>query len=341
MIDAIALERQFLDHLAPLWQALPPEDRGSFLVAPELVERARSKGISGTPIDVEALRSTPQQPPRFDGRPALVASIGDIKVGRRIGYGPFAFIEHGAGQTYGTDNPAGASYAGGPDRADNELILAPSESCARIWRASYPSARVEVVGCPRLDGLPRREPGPGPVVAISFHWNGPSVSYGGNALGDYLPMLAPLAHRFDVIGHAHPKGDWPRQMKRVYDRAGIPFVADFDDVCRRADVYVCDNSSTLPEFASTDRPVVLLNAQHWHRNGSVGGRFWDWAHLGVNVDRRDALVAAIEEALEDAPERQASRDDALGIVYGVRSGGAQLAAAAITKWLGTKVSVAA
>lgn len=337
MIDAIALESQFLDHLAPVWLALPVEVRGSFLVAPELEERARAKGIEGVPTD-RPPHLVAYPPPRFDGPPMLVASYGDIKEARRLGYGPFAFIEHGAGQAYPTRN---GSYAGGPDRADNELIMAPSETCAQAWRAAYPSAKVEVVGCPRLDGLPLRDPGPGPVVALSFHWPGPPVPYGGNALGDFLPMLEAVVGRFTTIGHAHPKGDWPRQMQRLYLRAGIPFVADFDDVCRQADVYVCDNSSTLPEFASTGRPVVLLNAQHWHRKGSIGGRFWDWAHLGVNVDRREDLLAGIEEALADRQERQTAREDALGIVYAVRSGGAQLAAAAVMKWLRAKEAVAA
>lgn len=339
MLDALALEPQFLDHLAPVWLALPSSVRGTFLVAPELVERARTGGIEAVAQD-RPPHLVHMPPPRHDGPPLLTASYGDIKEGRRLGYGPFAFLEHGAGQTYPGPN---GSYAGGPDRADNELILVPSEACATSWRASYPSARVEVVGCPRLDGLPRRVPGPGPVVALSFHWPAPlSISgYAGTALGDYQPILLAVAERFTAIGHAHPKGDWPRQMERIYSRVGIPFVAEFDDVCRQADVYVCDNSSTLPEFASTGRPVVLLNAKHWHRKGSVGGRFWDWAHLGVNVDRPQDLIAGIEEALADSPERQAAREDALGIVYQPRSGGAALAAAAITSWLGTKAEVAA
>jgi UDP-N-acetylglucosamine:LPS N-acetylglucosamine transferase len=154
-------------------------------------------------------------------------------------------------------------------------------------------------------------------------------------------MLSLLVQRFTTIGHAHPKGDWPRRMERQYSRTDIPFVEDFDDVCRQADVYVCDNSSTIPEFASTGRPVVLLNARHWHRQGGVGGRFWDWAHIGVNVDRPEHLIAGIEEALADAPERQAAREDALGIVYGVRSGGAELAADAIMSWLRSRQAVAA
>lgn len=338
-IDAISLESQFLDHLAPVWAALPHSARGRFLVSPDLVERARAKGIDAV-AQPRPEHAVLFPPPRHDGPPMLVASYGDIKEARRLGYGPFAFMEHGAGQTYG--NPNG-SYAGGPDRDDNELILVPSETCAAVWRAAYPGARVEVVGCPKLDSLPQREGGGPPVVALSFHWPAPlSISgYAGTALGDYLPVLPDIAHRFHTIGHAHPKGDWPARMQRQYARAGIPYVADFEDVCRQADVYVCDNSSTIFEFAATGRPVVLLNARNWHRKGSVGLRFWDAAHVGINVDRPADLIAAIEEALEDAPARQTAREDALGLVYGVRSGGAQLAAAAVLSWLAGKERVAA
>lgn len=337
-MDAIALEPQFLDHLAPVWQRLPASARGRFLVDPSLIERARAKGIEAVPQE-RPPHTVAYPPPRFDGPPMLVASYGDIKEARRLGYGPFAFLEHGAGQAYGTAN---GSYAGGPDRADNELIMVPSESCAQTWRAAYPAARVEVVGCPRLDDLPRREPGP-LTIALSFHWPAPiSISgYAGTALGDYLGVLPELVKAYNVIGHAHPKGDWPARMQRQYRRLGIPFVADFDDVCRQADLYVCDNSSTLPEFASTGRPVVLLNARHWHRKGSVGGRFWDWAHLGVNVDRPEQLLPAVAEALEDAPERQAAREDALGVVYGYRKGGAERAEREIVSWLAGKQEVAA
>lgn len=347
-LDAIASERHFLDHLAPIWAVLPHSARGRFLVDPSLVDRAAAKGIDAEPFDMERVRKTPQRPPNRNGHPALVASIGDIKIGRRLDYGPFAFLEHGAGQAYDRGPRANPSYAGGPDREDNELFLVPSEYCARLWREAYPNARVEIVGCPKLDELPAREGGGPPVVALSFHWPAPlGVSgYAGTALGDFLPALPDLAKRFSVIGHAHPKADWPQRMKRTYERAGIPFVADFEDVCRQADVFVADNTSTLFEFAATGRPVVLMNATTWAKArgkdpNPPGLRFWDAAPVGINVDRWQDLGDAIEEALADAPVRRAAREAALAFVYGVRSGGAVLAARAVMEWLESKVEVAA
>lgn len=336
-LDALGGEPQFIAHLAPVWKALPASVRGKFLVEPQLVQYASSLGVKATPqVRPPAIPTHPR--PRFDGPPALVASYGDMKVGRRLGYGPFVFIEHGAGQSYDGDRSnqrRSGSYAGGPDREDVGLFLVPNEHSAGKWRDAYPEARVELVGSPRLDSLPKRQKGPGPVIAISFHWDTPMAlgPEAGNALGEYLPVLPDLAQRFTVIGHAHPKGDWPQRMQRYYERAGIEFVPDFADVCRRADLYVCDNSSTIFEFAATGRPVVVLNSRYYRRDVNHGLRFWEAATVGMQVDRPADLIPTVEAALLDPPEQQEARKAALDIVYPIRRGGAKLAVAAIRDWL--------
>lgn len=345
-IDALAHEPQFVDHLAPVWKALPLSLRGQFLVEPRLVARAAAHGIEATPSP-RPPRVPAYPPPRTDGPPLLVASYGDIKVGRRLGYGPFTFIEHGAGQSYAGDpawrhSAISGSYAGGPDRADVELFLVPNEHSAGRWRAAYPDARIELVGCPRLDSLPRRVPGP-PTIAISFHWEtphslGPEAQ---TALGDYQPVLPDLAAAFNVIGHAHPKSDWPQRMERIYARAGIPFVADFDDVCRQADLYICDNSSTIFEFAATGRPVVLLNSRWYRKHIEHGLRYWEAATVGMQVDKPAQLVETVQLTLLDPPEQQVAREAALNIVYQPRTNGAAYAATAISDWLASRGQVAA
>lgn len=343
-IDALGMERQFIDHLAPVWHAL--RDRGRFMVEPHLLGHAQALGIDAEPCPRPV--AIPRQPePRHDGLPLLVASYGDIKVGRRLGYGPFAYLEHGAAQSYLGDptwrSPLATSYSGGPDHEDVELYLVPNEQAAARWRAAYPQTRVEVIGSPRLAGLPDRVAGPGPVLAISFHFKTPT-SLGPEAqtaLGEYLPALPELAKAYAVIGHAHPKGDWPQQMERIYRRAGIPFVADFADVCRQADLYIVDNSSTLFEFASTGRPVVVLNSRWYRRDVHHGLRFWDAADVGVQVDRPADLLPAIALALEDRPTQRCNRAAALKYVYPVRRGAAKRAARAIGEWLGSREQVAA
>jgi len=340
-LDALAFERQFIDHLAPLWIALPDDVRGRFLVDPSLIDHAMKRGIAAIP-QARPPHVPAYPPPRFDGPRALVASYGDVKEGRRLGYGPFAFLEHGIGQTYGSTGLPNGSYSGGPDRADNTLVLVPGPHPAAQWRKAYPGHRVEEVGSPRLDTLPRREPDGLATVAISFHWRAPmSVSgYAGTAFGDFLPALPALAERFHVIAHAHPKGDWQQQVRTYTDKMGITFEPDFEEVCRRADIYVCDNSSTIYEFAATRRPVVLLNAKEWTRGPELGLRFWEASHVGLNVDRHQDLVATVERALEDGPEQQRAREDALSLVYTHRTGAAERAAALVTEWMAAEAVAA-
>lgn len=336
-IDFIACESQFLDHIAPVWHATPEHVKGRFRVDIRLVERARSKGIDAEPLDAIQTRAGMRRPsanPVY-GPVAFVASIGDTLVGRRLGYTRFIFMEHGAGQAY-TDRVElnrHPSYAGGKDREDAIAFLVPNEYAANLWRKAYPATRVEVVGCPKLDTLPARQPGPGPVVAISFHWPAFGCPEAGTAFGYYRDALPALGRAFTTIGHAHPKGDWRHRMERRYREAGIAFVEDFDEVCRQADLYICDNSSTLFEFAATGRPVVVLNSPEYRRNVRHGLRFWDASRVGVNVERGSDLVAGVSLALADGQDERDAREHALGIVYAHRSGAADRAARVIEEMM--------
>src|SRR5690606_19702269 len=108
----------------------------------------------------------------------------------------------------------------------------------------------------RIERLPAREPHPTddgrPVIAISFHWNC-AVSFETRpAWRHYRRALPHLARRFRILGHGHPR--MLSRLRSSYERLGIEVVPDFDEVCRRADLYVCDGVSTLYEFASTGRP---------------------------------------------------------------------------------------
>src|SRR5690606_4924859 len=79
-IDVLAGEPHFVDHLAPVWLALPESARGDFIVQKgpysrfdqsALVARAKARGI-------EAPVSQPTDPTR----PVLVTSRGDHKAAR-------------------------------------------------------------------------------------------------------------------------------------------------------------------------------------------------------------------------------------------------------------------
>ena len=345
-IDAIACERQFIDHAAPVWRALPDWLRGRFLTDQALVDHARSRGVEAEAIDAETLRRS-SRPPMANlgpGPAAFVTSIGDTKIARRLGYRRFAFLEHGAGQAYKGENSVAAknpSYAGGMDREDTELFLVPNEYSADLWRTAYPAARVEVVGCPKLDELPRREPGPGPLVAITFHWPAFVAPEADTALGHYWKVMPELAKTFTVIGTAHPKGDWPDRMARYYRRWGIEFVADFEEVCHRSDLLIFDNTSAGFEFAATGRPVVVLNSPKYRRKVHHGGRFWDWATVGIQVDHPDQLAETVQDALSDPPEVRMARETTLDLIYAHRADAARRAANALASWAESEVVRAA
>lgn len=257
---------------------------------------------------------------------ALVASYADLVKARRAGHRRIVLMQHGIGQSYSDTNPA---YPGGRDNADVGLFLVPGEHPAERWRDAYPRARVEVVGTPRLDGLPQRIPDGQQTVAVTFHWRYGDPPEARHAFPYYGSVIADLAREFHVIGHGHPRAT---RLPRFYAKLGIEYVPDFDDVCRRADVLVFDNTSAGFEFASTGRPVVVMNSTGYRRKADHGLRFWDAAGIGINVEHPGDLVDAVRTALLDLPGVRAERERALDIVYGFRTGAAQRAAAVIREW---------
>lgn len=320
MIDVFASVPWYVEHLAPVWCALPPEARGLFHVS------ARSApAASGLPnVTTRPMAHDPR-------RPTLVVSYGDYRAVRMAGRAKVALGQHGAGQSYSGTHHA---YPGGRDQADVSLFLVPNETAAARWRAMYPKARVAVVGCPKLDTLPRKPRMEPPVVAFSFHWDGPVVAPElRSAWPLYRHVIARIAKRHQVIGHAHPKA-LNGILLRFYRDAGVPVVPSFAAVLRQADLYCADNSSSLFEFAATGRPVVVLNAPWYRRDVRHGLRFWDAAGVGINADGPAELDAVIDRALTDPPEVAAARERALSLVYQPRSGGAEMAASALLEWAG-------
>jgi hypothetical protein len=257
----------------------------------------------------------------------------------RLGRANIALMEHGAGQSFGGDlsyagrvAAASSSYAGGEGRVAG-LFLHPGPHPAERDRARYPRARVEVVGCPKLDALPHRVPDGVPTVAFSFHWDtsiSPEARSSFIFFREHLAVFARHNPGVRVLGHGHP-----RIIDRLapwYERMGIEVVRDFADVCRRADVYACDGMSTLYEFASTGRPVVVLNAPFYRRDIEHGLRFWEAAGVGENVWEPYDAEAAVKRALSDPDAGISAREEALDMVYAYRSGASDRAARALESW---------
>lgn len=342
-VDFLAGETHYLDHLHPIWQALRKQQRGTILLfksspASDSSCRLRShatsceyEGCAVFPAGVRAGEVIAWLRQR-EG-PLVVASINDARLAERSGR-PLVFCEHGAGQTYSNRDP---SYAGGVSgRRRVALFICPNEAVAVRNRTYYPAARSVVVGCPRLDSWHRRPPksrSTPPVVALSFHWDAASVCPEARwAWPHYKSALLAIAKdkRWRLLGHGHPRA--LGELRGAYAACDVPVVERFDQVMEQADVYVCDNSSTIFEFASLDRPVVVLNAPWYRREVRHGLRFWDASEVGINCSEPDEVTAAIALALEDHPAQQEARRRAVALAYAYTDGrAAQRAARAINE----------
>lgn len=307
MIDAYASHAHLVDHLAPIWLALP--ERGTFWVA------ARRLRPYAEALGIEPTFGHPLEP----GGPILVANHQDYQHCHPSR--PVVYLEHGAGQCYRlddgtTDHP---SYSGGKDRDRVALFLTLNEHTAERERRLYGHDRVTIIGSPRLDQLCAEtsyQPGAHrPTVGFTWHWDAHLVPETRWAWPHYRTEVARLAHtgRWTILGHAHPRA--MARMRGWYEDLGIEAVS-FPQLCARADVLAVDNSSAAPEFAAvTRRPLVWLNGPHYRRDVHHGGRFWNWPHGQVSVDDPAELEGALVEALCDLPGAQASREWMVDHIY--------------------------
>lgn len=302
-IDAFATMDHWFDHVAAVWRHLEPHERGTFFMGSYDCCGAASRN------DVVA---EARHPTRTD-RPILVASWADASRALRM-QRPVILMEHGIGQSFNVDH---ASYSGAVEHKALRLRLVPNEQAAERHRNSKArKVPVEVIGCPKMDDLVTLDPPCSDTVALSNHWGDgktlvPEMS---GAWFQWHKHYAAIPQAFPgALGHAHPKL-WPK-MNQTIEGLGFEPVRYFTDVCRRASVYVCDGVSTLYEFAALDRPVVVLNPPHYRKDVNHGGRFWDWADVGVQVDDPGDIVDAITEARRDLPAQRDRRREITAEVF--------------------------
>jgi hypothetical protein len=331
----VCSESHFIDHLAPVWRGLPEGLRGAFWATPDLVPYALTL--------VPEASEMPRWIKVGKGDYAVIAAEQDRK--RVVGV-PTVRFEHGCGLSYGGNIsiPLGAptlalqaagfhpAYPGGRSHQGVRAFLNPNRYSADRWRESYPGAVVEIVGTPKLDEVHNALPktiGDPPVVCISFHADILVAPETMSAFPFYRDVVVDLAKRTDiqVIGHSHPKARAERQ--EFFEANGIEFVPSFAEVMRRADVYAVDNSSTLFEFASLDRPVVVINGPMYRRDVHHGLRFWEHSDVGVNCDVPMDLSDAIDRALEDPFDVWSARQEATADLYPYRGHAAERAAEVI------------
>lgn len=315
-IDAFASARQYLDHIAPVWCALPAERRGHFYVPYRLAGRARAAGVTASELMIgRAPGSWP---------PILIAAYADLRDHK---HRPGILLEHGAGQTYSNADP---SYPGGEGRESAVLFLCPNGRVAMENLRRYPDARTAVVGCPKLDRYTERSqdlgqccppvpgdatPHAGGVVAFSFHWECRVAPESRSAFPHFRQAVAELAGSgcVQLLGHGHPRA-WG-QLEPFWRSIGVEPVSEFEEVLDRADLLVCDNSSAIYEFAATGRPVLLLDAPWYRRDVEHGLRFWQLADVGLHCSEAAMLQTDVFRALQDPAEVSQRRRSVVRQVY--------------------------
>jgi len=214
------------------------------------------------------------------------------------------FGDHGIGMFYNTTHP---SYAGSTEHRECVILrLSPNEIHAKKEREVL-TCPVEVIGVPKMDKWhylreqSRQHIRRRPTIAISFHWDCMVVPETRSAYRFYFRILRQLADSFpeQIIGHAHPR-IWGL-MQRIYRSCGIRSVEKFEDVMKQADIYICDNSSTIFEFAYLKKPVILLNQPMYRRNVEHEGnpRFWRMAGMGEQVNTPEEIFTAIQKTIDN------------------------------------------
>lgn len=309
-ITIYANKRNYVDHLKPIYSAL--NGRALFEASSEDIrdycreqgiEARLHRGVRGVSPGVLVL--------------ATVYSSGTM---RTFGLGKkLVLLNHGSGQGW-AGNPH-SSYAGGPRRGQFALILEPGEEPAKRDRRACPKSRVVAIGCPKLDRWADYEKPADitrQVIAIGFHMPTLVCPESRGCFPYYRPILPEVVawcreQGHEVLGAGHPTM-WAN-LRPYWESLGVEPVSDWDAVMERATLYVRDQCSTLYEFASLDKPVVVLNAPWYRRDVEHGLRFWACADVGMQCDSPEGLIPAIEAALLDPPEQQEKRRAAVNRVY--------------------------
>lgn len=306
-VDFIATREHYVDHLLPLWRELAPEERGCFFVPPELYPRLVAQGV---PVNGELQRDV-----------VVAASWPDIRGARAQ---MKVLMEHGVGQTYHESN-FNPHYAGAPGRGSVDLFLAPNQRVLDLNKKATPLSMHELVGSPRMDRWFTTPGAPKDCVAISFHWRCRLVNECQSAFDHFKPAILPLSKSVRLVGHSHPTL-W-NEASGWYHRNGINHLRHFESIINLCSVYICDNSSTIYEFAALDRPVVVLNSPAYRRNLNHGLRFWEYADVGIQCNDPIDLVRCVDKAREDPPEVAERRREITEALFPVRDGTASARAA--------------
>ena len=324
VVDVIAGHEHFRDHTVPVWKAMPPEMRGGYFT-----KRSLDPGLRDEPYNYERAGH---------GDLTLVCSYGDLfsATAQDEFHRPVVFMEHGAGFTFeGSDGRTLSSYSGSLDRPNVALFLNPNDYVTQQNARAHPDTPQVVIGSPKMDrwyhGLPttpfQRGETDRPTVAIALHWDCIIAPGTRSAYAHYRGWFGSLLDKgWNVVATAHPR--FKLQMEMECLSAGIPFVNSLTYLFEKADVMIADATSAMYEFASLDRPVLVLNAPWYQEEKDDGIRFWK--HIpGLQIDDPSILADATRMVLDDKAPLPTLRYNAIEAVYPHRGDAAQRAVDAI------------
>jgi hypothetical protein len=309
----LATEPHFLEHLAPTFKAV---NGARFYVANELLVRAEELGVQALPLQA-----------RQDTNITVVAAFGDLKKARANG-ARVILSEHGAGQSY--QGVQSGSYIGGADRRGVIAVLVPGANQANRHRLAHPMIPAYEVGVPKLDYLHRnldkanagidRE-----KVLISFHWDCKVAPETRSAFRFYKPIIRQMKDDFKITIHGHPRAS--KEHRAFAEHFKLDYIESFAEAIESNWIYCCDNSSTIFEWASLQRPVVVLNSHLYRRNINHGMRFWEYADIGAQVDNPSAFPEILRRAMDNDAAYRPRREAIVAELYQATDGQAARRAA--------------
>lgn len=309
MFSFVASDRHYIDHMLPIYQTLSLEYQGKFYVHVKDINYVKNIKKVFTYNNTEELnRFLKEDYSKNRDSFTICASYRDLDY-CDIGVRNLILMEHGAGQIYKCDNRA---WNRSRYNKNTVLLLATNEILANRFKENN-DIPVEIVGCPKLDRLVKKEYPKTGKIAISFHFDCKAIPETRSSWDYYKGILPLLKSKFEIIGHWHPR--LGNQLKEVYEQMGIKTLENFEDVLNEADIYLIDNSSTLFEFAAIDKPVVLLNNPHYRRNVEHGMRFWEFSDIGLQVNEPETLITTINKALKDSNKIKKRRREIIKKVY--------------------------
>jgi GT2 family glycosyltransferase len=320
-IDFAAVNDQrthYVDHMAPVYHALPEEYRGVFWCSEGLAGHVRALGIE--PAVYPDRRGVQKAMMAMREKPLTVVCGHMEPSWLDYSQRPNAILMHGVGFCF-DHKRSHPSYPGTTMyRRYTRLMLATNEDIAGIERTANPQIRVDVVGCPKLDRWhkqKKRRTGKRLTVALAWHWRCGVSRDTGTAWDEYKDVLPELKERYDLLGHGHPS--IIDELIPQYEAMGIEWTRSLDEVFERADLMVADATSAIFEFASLDRPVVPIMARKY-RNEDYGGMLKYRTSLGPVCESPDGLIDTVTIASQDAQEARSRRLEAIRQCYAYTDG---------------------